>query len=134
MTLYLDSSAWLKRYLNEPDSATFNAIIDADTRWVTSRITWVEVWRNLGTRLDLAGAREQRNVFRIDWRHVGVIEVDAALAESAGHLADVTRCKSLDAIHLAALQRAGPVGITLLTADLRQAQAARSLGWTVLGT
>jgi hypothetical protein len=37
------------------------------------------------------------------------------------------------ALHLAALQRGGPSGIALVTADLRQAQAARALGWTVLG-
>ena len=36
-------------------------------------------------------------------------------------------------LHLAAVQRTGPIGVTMVTADLRQAQAARSLGWPVLG-
>ncbi len=63
-----------------------------------------------------------------------VVEVDSVLAEAAGRIADLTGTRTLDALHLAALQRAGPAGITLLTADLRQAQAARSLGWPVLGS
>ena len=133
MTLYLDSSAMLKRYVDEPDSDRFNDILGADHRRLTSRIAWVEVWRNLGARLNHDHARAARQAFRADWRRLGVVEMDAVLAEEAGRLADLTRCRSLDAIHLAAMARAGPDGISLVTADLRQAQAARSLGWTVLG-
>lgn len=39
--------------------------------------------------------------------------------------------RTLDALHLAAAQRAGVA--SLLTFDLRQAQAARNLGLTVVG-
>jgi hypothetical protein len=53
---------------------------------------------------------------------------DALAARDAFH-ADWAR----DALHLAAVQRTGPVGVTMVTADLRQAQAVRSLGWPVLG-
>lgn len=133
MTLYLDSSALLKRYLDEPDSDRFNAILDADDRRLTCRLAWVEVWRNLGTRLVAEDAHAARRTFRADWRHVMIVEIDATLAEEAGRIADLTRCRSTDAIHLAAMARSGPDGISLVTAELRQAQAARSLGWTVLG-
>ncbi len=71
-----------------------------------------------------------RAAFRADWAHLAVVEIDALLAEEAARLADLTGTRSLDAIHLAAIQRAGPLGITLVTADLRpsdlrRAQAAR---------
>ncbi|MDP9445003.1 MAG: type II toxin-antitoxin system VapC family toxin [Actinomycetota bacterium] len=134
MTLYVDSSALLKRYVDEPDSDQFNRVLDSDGRWLTCRVTWVEVWRNLGRHLVGADAPAARDAFRADWRFVTVVEVDSLLAEAAGRIADLTGTRTLDALHLAALQRAGPAGITLLTADLRQAQAARSLGWPVLGS
>ena len=134
MTLYLDSSALLKRYLNEADSDRFGDILDSDDRWLTCRHTWVEVWRTLGLRLPAEQVRAARAAFRLDWQgELTVVEIDAALAEEAGRLADLTRCRSLDALHLAAMGRAGPTGIDLVTADLRQAQAARTLGWSVLG-
>lgn len=133
MTLYLDSSALLKRYVDEPDSDRYNDILGSDETWLTCRIAWVEVWRNLGRRLtgtDVAGVRD---AFRADWARLAVVEIDSVLAENAGRLADLTGSRSLDAVHLAAMQRAGPAGITLVTVDLRQAQAARSIGWVVLG-
>lgn len=134
MTLYLDSSALLKRYIDEPDSELFNSILHSDEAWLTCRIAWVEVWRNIGRQLIGTDASAARDAFQADWAFVAVVEIDSVLAEEAGRLADLTGVRSLDALHLAAVQRAGPSGITLLTADLRQAQAARSLGWAVLGS
>jgi len=133
VTLYLDSSALLKRYIDEHDSSRYNAILDSDTVWLTCRLTWVEVWRNLGRRLPGSDASVARDAFRADWQRLAVVEIDAVLAEDAGRVADLTGSRSLDALHLAALERVGPAGIALVTADLRQAQAARALGWTVLG-
>lgn len=133
MSLYLDSSAVLKRYIDEHDSSRYNAIFASDTMWLTCRITWVEVWRNVGRRLPPSEATVARGALRADWQHLTVVEVDADLAEDAGRLADLTGSRSLDALHLAALERVGPAGIALVTADLRQAQAARALGWAVLG-
>ena len=133
MTLYLDASALLKRYVEESDSALFNDLLASDDRWVCCRIGWVEVWRNLGRRLGPAEARAARAAFSVDWRRLAVVEIDAVLAENAGRIADLTGSRSLDALHLAAVERVGPSSVALVTADLRQAQAARSLGWSVLG-
>jgi predicted nucleic acid-binding protein len=44
------------------------------------------------------------------------------------------RHRSLDAIHLASAQQLQIPGLPFLTFDLRQAQAARSLGMVVLGS
>lgn len=126
MTIYVDSSALLKRYIDEDDSDDFNAILAADERWLSSRITWLEVWRNLGRRLGASVVAPARSGFSTDWRRMLVVE-------HAGQISDLTGARSLDALHLAALQRAGPNQIPLVTADLRQAQSARLMGWTVLG-
>lgn len=133
MSLYVDSSALLKRYIDEHDSDHYNSILESDTLWLSCRITWLEVWRNLGRRLPGTDASVARDAFRADWQRLAVVEVDAVLVEDAGRVADLTGSRSRDALHLAALERVGPSGIALVTADLRQAQAARALGWTVLG-
>lgn len=134
MTLYVDSSALLKRYVDEPDSDHFGELLTSDASWLTCRLTWVEVWRNLGRRLPPEATAAARSAFRVDWERFLVVEIDVVLAEQAGSIADLTGARSLDAVHLAALGRSGPGQIPLLTADLRQAQAARALGWTVLGS
>lgn len=132
MSLYLDTSALLKRYIDEPDSDRFNAIIEADTQWLTSRITWIEGCRNLARLLEPEDARTARAAFEADWQHFSVVELDAEAAREAATLAEVTLVRSLDAIHLGACRRTGDM-TPFVTADLRQAQAARSLGMTVIG-
>jgi predicted nucleic acid-binding protein len=51
MALYVDSSALLKRYLEEPDSDTADGYLPADTAWFSGRHTCVKVRRNLGRAL-----------------------------------------------------------------------------------
>jgi uncharacterized protein len=133
VTLYVDTSALLKRYVEEDDSDRYAELLSSDIVWLTCRVTWIETWRNLGRRLEIVSARAAREAFETDWAHFTVVEVDDTLCRDAGHIADETGARSLDALHLAALRRAGPTGITLLTADLRQAQAGRTLGLNVVG-
>lgn len=134
MSLYVDSSAFLKRYFEEDDSDRFDGLLRSDPHWVTARHTLVEVRRNLARELggrDLAEAGRQ---FGRDWARAFVVEVDDETCELAAQLAESTGARSLDALHLGAAQRSGGGALPLVTADLRQAQAARSLGWEVLGT
>jgi len=131
--LYVDSSALLKRYVDEPDSERCEALLLADPTWVTGRHTLVEVRRNLPRLLEgeaLAAAREQ---LAADWRRMNVVELDELTCEIAADVAEATGARSLDAHHLGALSRAGKGTLSLLTFDLRLAQAGRALGVTVLG-
>lgn len=133
MPLYVDSSALLKRYVDEPDSERCEALLLADPTWVTGRHTLVEVRRNLPRLLEgeaLAAAREQ---FAADWRRMNVVELDELTCEIAADVAEATGARSLDALHLGALSRAGKGTLSLLTFDVRLAQAGRALGVTVLG-
>jgi predicted nucleic acid-binding protein len=50
-----------------------------------------------------------------------------------GASAALTGVRTLDALHLAAAQRVGGAAVPFLTFDVRQAQAARGLGLTVVG-
>jgi len=133
LSLYLDSSALLKLYIEEPESEACERLMTADPVWLTARHTEVEVRRNLARLLQGRALTSARNQFRSDWRRTHVLELDATTCGLAADLAEVTGARTLDALHLAAAQRAGGSSLPLLTYDLRQAQVARSLGWTVLG-
>jgi len=133
VSLYVDTSAFLKRYFDEPDSEQFDKILQADFRWITARITFVEVRRNLTRDLRGSARTAAREQFYRDWNHCYIVELDKALCATASEIAELTLVRSLDALHLAAIQRTGPMALPLVTADIRQAQAARSLGWAVLG-
>jgi hypothetical protein len=134
MTVYVDSSALLKRYLDEPDSDRFDDALSADPQWVTARHTRVEVRRNLARALEGRDLRAARAQFERDWERCDVVELDERTCEVAAGIAEATGARTLDALHLGAAQRAGGGALPVLTADLRQAGAARGLGWTVLGS
>jgi len=132
VTLYVDSSALLKRYVDERDSEVSIELMATDPVLVTSRLTEVEVRRNL-TRLltghDLLTARRQ---LQTDLDSFALVALDATTCNEAARIAEQTLCRSLDSLHLAAASRVG-AGTTMLTFDLRQAQAARSLELHVIG-
>jgi predicted nucleic acid-binding protein len=133
VALYVDTSALLKRYVDEPDSELCERLLLSDPTWLTGRHTSVEVRRNLARLLEgdaLAAAREE---FAADWRRLHVIELDELTCEIAADVAEATGARSTDALHLGAMSRAGRGSLSLLTFDVRQAQAARSLGLAVLG-
>jgi predicted nucleic acid-binding protein len=105
VTLYVDSSALLKRYVDEHDSAVAVELMDTDPVLVTSRITEIEVRRNL-------------------------VGLDATTCNEAAAIAERTGCRSLDALHLGSAVRAGA---SVLTFDVRRAQAGRAIGLDVIG-
>ena len=134
MSLYLDASAFLKRYLIEPDGEAYGSILAGDHSWVTARHTSVEVRRNLARNLEPADLAVARRHFEKDWALTYVVELSADVCEAACAIAEVTGVKTLDALHLAAAHQVGPGELSFVTADAKLAKVARSLGWTVLGS
>jgi predicted nucleic acid-binding protein len=133
LSLYVDTSALLKRYIAEPDSDVAERYLLSDQVWITARHTWVEVQRNLARLLSGGDLHEAQRFFTSDFRRTHVVELDEATCSLAAQIAEVSLVRSLDALHLAALRRVGQE-IPLLSFDIRQAQAARALGFTVLGS
>jgi uncharacterized protein len=74
-----------------------------------------------------------RAVFGEDWRRITVVELDEVTCRLAADVAEQTGVRTLDALHLGAATRLGPGVASILTYDIRQAQAARQLGFVVLG-
>jgi predicted nucleic acid-binding protein len=134
VTLYVDSSALIKRYVDEENSASAEAILLADLEWVTARITLVEVRLALDRRLEEAGRRVAVAAFERDWERTLVVAVDDATCHRAAELGIATGARSLDAIHLASAERAGGRSMPIVTFDVRLGHAARSLGFGVVGS
>ena len=133
MSLYVDSSALLKRYVAEPDSAAADEWLRSDPQLVTGRHTVIEARRNLARLVSQRELSRAKEALSADLEAFILVELDAVTCERAAAVAEVTGVRTLDALHLAAAQRAGGTEITMLTFDVRQAQAARGLGMQVVG-
>jgi predicted nucleic acid-binding protein len=133
VTTYVDTSALLKRYVDEPDSATADELLAADPELVTGRHTIVEVRRNLARLLTGAALIEARGSFAVDVGSFAIVELDFATCELAATIAEQTGARTLDALHLGAARRLG-TALTFVTFDVRQAQIARVLGFRVAGS
>ena len=132
MTLYVDTSALIKRYVSEPDSDLAESLMGSDPVLVTSQLTEIELRRNLTRLLEGEQLIRTRRRVQSDLQSFAVIALDAVTCNEAAGIAEVTLCRSLDALHIAAARRVGNE-TTFLTFDIRQAQAARSAGLTVIG-
>jgi hypothetical protein len=118
LTLYLDSSALVKRYVTEEGSDEVRAAMREAQTWSSCRLGFVETVRAVSLKVGEAGARRARR----DWM----------LAERAVTLAVEHRLRALDAIHLAAALDFPGEGQTFATWDTRLHRAARAHGLRTL--
>jgi len=132
MTMYVDSSVMLSNYLGEDRADRAAEILASDPVLATSWLTVVEVRRTL-SRVH-GGATPPTVVSRVadDFDALALIGADASLWVDAATIAEVTGARSLDAVHLAAARSIGVSALAFATFDLCQAQAARSLGMSVI--
>lgn len=129
MIVYVDTSASLKRVLREPESPAVTRVLAehdaAGDLLAASTLSWLEAWRTF----------RRAGLPRVD------VLVEHAQSGIAEHQLDVTALgqarlvgphslRALDAIHLASAIAVN--ADALLTYDSRLAQAAGSLGLTVL--
>lgn len=133
MTTYVDASALVKHYLDEVDSSVAEEYLTADPVLVTSWITEVEVRRNLARALSGKDLTAMRSRVMADLEAFAMVSCDEGVAHAAAEIGEALGVRSLDAIHLASAQRLRVEGLVFLTFDLRQGQAARSLGFVVRG-
>ncbi len=100
---------------------------------VVGHHTYVEVMLALGHRLEERDARSARAAFDAEWARLLVVALDHDVCRRAAVIGAMTGTRTLDALHLAAAQRAGGSALRFLTFDMRLAQAARSIGFIVVG-
>lgn len=130
MSLYVDTSALLKLYFDEPEATECRRVLRSEADLTTSMLTLVEVRRRISLHLDRHEREQARREFRHDWENMEVVRLSDEIVERGAEIAEATGARSLDALHLGAAER---VSDRVLTYDRRQAEAARALGLTVLG-
>lgn len=127
----MDSSVFLSHYLAEERSAEASTLIRGCRSIVASRVTEVEVRRGLSfidspvTRVtaQAAFAHESQGFF--------IMEMDAVLTDLAATIAETSRMRTLDSLHIAAAILAD--ADAFLTFDRRQGTVARQFDLTVVG-
>jgi predicted nucleic acid-binding protein len=121
---YVDSSAFVKLFVSEPESQRLHAYLPQWPLRASCELLRVEAVRALRPHGDehVARARAALATMRL-------VRLDERLLDSAGDL--VPRCRSLDAIHLAAARSLGRDLGVVVTYDVRMAAAAAELGLPV---
>lgn len=131
--LFLDTSALIKRYVEEEGTELVLRRMDADPEWAVSSVARTEAEITL-CRLDF-GPDEIAGIWqrlREDWDRCHVVPVDPACLDRATEIGCRYEVPTLDALHLAAADRL-PRPVVVLTFDRRQADAARSMDLAVDG-
>jgi len=125
--LAIDSSALVKRYVEEPESAEVSALMDAEAEWCASALVRCEV-AILLTRLATSRAEADHltRAFHADWDAFHVVPVDERCLSRAAEIGADFGLRVVDAIHLAAATRL-PAPVRYLTLDPRQVLAAVAL-------
>jgi uncharacterized protein len=132
LTLALDTTALLSRYLDGPTHATILDAMAADHDWCASELALTEALM-LVDRLgdDPARTDDLRRALLDDWERVHVVPVDRRCLDRAAELGRTQPLRTVDAIHLAAADRL-PTPVTFATFDPAQIPVALALGFGVL--
>ena len=133
-SLYLDSSALLKRYLEEEFSQQCEEIIVKYQDKYISQIGVTETLINLRKRLSASEFAMATKLFEADIAIFNIIEFDEATSYLAVEISKGTNLATLDAIHLASAASLGSKTIDFLTYDKVQRKAAKSLGFKTPGS
>ncbi len=131
MTVALDTSAWLARFLEGPTHDVVLQAMRADHDWCASALVLSEslmLLERLGD--DPSRTDELRRAVRDDWERVHVVPVDQQCLDRAAELGRTQPLRTVDAIHLAAADRL-PRPVTFATFDPAQIPVALSLGFRV---
>lgn len=127
-SLYLDTSAMLKRYLEEEFSQQCEEIITEYQDKYISQIGVTETLINLRKRLSTHEFAIAAKIFEVDIAVFNIIDFDEKTSDLAVEISEGTNLATLDAIHLASALSLGSKTIDFLTYDTVQRKAAKSLG------
>jgi predicted nucleic acid-binding protein len=136
LILYLDTSAWLKLYVDERGTQEVIAAVQSAELVAVSRIAYAEARAALARVLRekrTTNAQHRKRVAALDADYVEVLKVEVSedVIRQAGELAESHALRGFDAIQLASakwLARKTRRPVRLLAFDERVNEAAHSLG------
>jgi len=136
LILYLDTSAWLKLYVDERGTPEVIAAVQSAELVAISRIAYAEARAALARVLRekrTTRAEHRKRVAAVDADYLDILKVDVSeeIVRQAGELAESHALRGYDAIQLASarwLARKTRRPVTMLAFDQRLNEAAHSLG------
>jgi uncharacterized protein len=132
MTLYVDTSALVRRYLHDRHRPMVLEAMAADDAWCASALARTEA--QVALHRAAVSARQQRQLWqalRDEWEAVWVVPLDSRAMARAVEVGAAYGVRIVDAIHLAAADRLPPP-VRYLTLERQQIAAAAALGFEVL--
>ena len=132
MTLYVDTSALVRRYLRDRHRSTVVEAMAIDDPWCASTLVRTEA--QLALHRAAVSARQQAELWRClrdEWDAFWVVPMDARCMARAVEIGATYGLRMGDAIHLAAADRL-PGPVRYLTFDRHQIPAADALGFEVI--
>lgn len=143
--LYLDSSAFVKRYVREPGRESLEERLGKAESLYSSAICYAEVHAVFARKLRERGWTQDefaqaRNKFEMDWLVVREITVNSETLAPVRELVEHVPLRGMEAIHLAAalwLRRKVHRAPEFLSSDTRLLAAAQQFGfpaWSPVNT
>jgi len=132
VTLALDTTALLARYLDGPFRPVVLEAMAADHDWCASALALSEALmliEQIGD--DPRRADHLRQALRDDWERVHIVPVDQRCLDRAAELGRTQPLRTVDALHLAAADRL-PRPVRFATFDPGQIPVALSMGFDVV--
>jgi predicted nucleic acid-binding protein len=131
VTLYVDTSALVRRYLHDRHRSVVVDAMAGDEIWCASVLVRTEA--QLALHRASVSARQQTDLWRAlrdEWEAFWVIPMDDRCMARAVEIGATYGVRIVDAIHLAAADRL-PRPVTYVTFDPRQIPVALALGFDV---
>lgn len=125
--LMMDTSALLKRYVDEPGRDLTLAAMEREPTWCVSSLAITEARIALCRLIEAKALEEVLARLEDDSRQMALVPVDDRCLQRAAEIGCSSSLRALDAIHLAAADRL-PKPLRFLTFDARQRSAAVALG------
>jgi predicted nucleic acid-binding protein len=138
--LYLDSSALIKLYIDEPGREEVKTAVRGAPVVATHVVAYAELRAALG-RLNREGRLRDgplervKAAFEDDWKAMALVAAEEPIVRRAGELAEGLGLRGFDAVHLAAAESLaihGRTGVLFACFDGRLARAAATLGFALL--
>lgn len=134
MTLALDTTALLARYLDGPARPTVLAAMAADHDWCASALALTEALSLIDRLGDDPGRTDElRRAIRDDWERINVVPLDHRCLDRAAEIGRTQPVRTVDALHLAAADRL-PRPVRYATFDPTQIPVAVGLGYEIVST
>jgi predicted nucleic acid-binding protein len=132
VTLYVDTSALVRRYLRDRHRPLVLEAMGADDAWAASSLVRSEAQVALHRAAVSAGQQQALwRELRDEWEAFWVVPLDERCLARAVELGAAYGVRIVDAVHLAAADRL-PRPVRFLTFDRRQIPAADALGFEVV--